>query len=168
MIFEFGTAAQISGSIYSILAISVVLSSLMCLLVYKVFGANKWAVLSAGVLMVSASLTFSSVNLSAIFYRLQLNEQQLALNFAFPNDYQQSFATTEFVYIDAVTPNPKKDLCHIALEDKQSVLYQSLDIPVKRCEQIQQQLMQILQLKARPPKPKSSHAPPPLPAHIQP
>lgn len=166
MIVEFGTAAQISGSIYGILAISVMLSCLMCLLVYKVFGVNKWAALTAAILMVSASLTFSSVNLSAIFYRLQLNEQQLALNFAFPNDYQQRFAATEFAYVDAITPNPKKDLCHVVLEDKQGLLYQSLDIPVKRCEQTQQQLMQALQLKARPPKPKSRHAPP-LPPQAQ-
>jgi hypothetical protein len=77
MIFEFGTATQISQSIYPILFISLVLTSLfMCLLVYKVFGVNKWAVLVAGLLMVSATTTFSTFNLSTMFYRLEQQSQQ--------------------------------------------------------------------------------------------
>ena len=167
MIFEFGTAAQISQSIYPILIISIVLTSLMCLLIYKVFGVNKWAVLAAGVLMVSASLTFSTFNLSTMFYRLEVQPQQLVLSFAVPSQYKQNFDTKIIKYVDAITPNPKNDLCHVVLEDTQGMLYQSLDIEVTRCESIQQSLMQSLQLKPRPPKPKSSHSPPPLPSHAK-
>ena len=167
MIFEFGTAAQISQSIYPILIISVILTSLMCLLIYKVFGVNKWAVLAAGVLMVSASLTFSTFNLSTMFYRLEVQPQQLVLSFAVPSQYKQNFDTKTIKYVDAITPNPKNDLCHVVLEDTQGMLYQSLDIEVTRCESTQQSLMQSLQLKPRPPKPKSSHSPPPLPSHAK-
>jgi hypothetical protein len=61
----------------------------MCLLVYKVFGVNKWAVLVAGVFMVSATTTFSTFNLSTMFYRLEQESQQLVLSFAVPNEYEQ-------------------------------------------------------------------------------
>ncbi|MBK7301568.1 MAG: hypothetical protein IPI79_15530 [Moraxellaceae bacterium] len=54
----------------------------------------------------------------------------------------------------------------MVLEDTQGMLYQSLDIDVARCESTQQSLMQSLQLKPRPPKPKSSHSPP-LPPQVK-
>lgn len=167
MIFEFGTATQISQSIYSILLISLVLTSLMCLLVYKVFGVNKWAVLVAGLLMVSATTTFSTFNLSTMFYRLEQQSQQLVLFLAVPNEYEQRFDIKTIKYVDAITPDPKKNKCHVVLEDVQGMLYQSLDIEVTRCKSIQQSLMQSLQLKPRPPKPKSKHSPPLPPAALK-
>jgi hypothetical protein len=101
-----------------------------------------------------------------MFYRLEVQPQQLVLSFAVPNQYKQNFDTKTIKYVDAITPNPKNDLCHVVLEDTQGMLYQSLDIEVSRCESIQQSLMQSLQLKPRPPKPKSKHSPP-LPPQVK-
>lgn len=167
MMFIFGSAEQIAQAMYPILAISSFLTLLVCLLVYKVFGLHKGITLALAVLLLVASATFSVFNLSAMFYQLQLQGQQITITLSVPNVYQQTFQAHQLKYIDAITPNPQKDICHIALEDMHGMLYQSLDIDVKRCENIQKTLVHALQLKARPPKPKSSHSPPPLPAHVK-
>ena len=167
MTFTFGTATQISYALYPIVIISFLLTLFMCGLVYKIFGLPRWMVLVAGVLLLTASTSFSVFNLSTMFYRLTLQPQQVLLDFAVPHVHQQPFDVTLIRYVDAITPNPKQDLCHVVLEDTQGMLYQSLDIDVSRCQAIQQQLMLNLQLKPRPPKPKSSHSPPPLPTHVK-
>ena len=167
MTFIFGSAEQIAQSIYPILAISTLLTLLVCLLVYKVFDISKWIMVALAVLLLTATATFSTFNLSTMFYQLSLQGQQVTITLAVPDVYRQSFQAHQLKYVDAVTPNPKYDLCHVVLEDSQGMLYQSLDTDVKRCEDIQKTLVQALQLKARPPKPKSSHSPPPLPSHVK-
>lgn len=163
IIFSFGNPEALQQSFISILMFSLVLIVIVGAIVYKSFGVNKWATLAGGVLVLTASATFSSVNLSTIFYQLQLDKNSVILGFSFP--YQQQFSQpfSQFKYVDAITPDPKKDSCHVVLEDIAGMLYHSMDIGVTECQQIQQQIATQLQLKPRPPKPKSMHTPPPVP-----
>lgn len=114
--------------------------------------------------MLTASATFSSVNLSTIFYQLQLDKNTVVLGFAFPYRQQWRQPFNHFKYVDAISPDPKKDSCHVVLEDITGLFYQSMDVSVAACEHTQQQIATQLQLKPRPPKPKSKFAPPPVPA----
>jgi len=163
MTFSFGSPEALQHSFVPILVFSLVLIIIFGAIVYKAFGVNKWATLAGGILILTASATFSSVNLSTIFYQLQLDKNSVILGFAFP--YQQQFSQpfSQFKYVDAITPDPKKDNCHVVLEDIAGVLYHSMDIRVTECQQIQQQIATHMQLKPRPPKPKSMHTPPPVP-----
>ena len=142
---------------------SLVLIVIVGAIVYKSFGVNKWATLAGGVLVLTASATFSSVNLSRIFYQLQLDKGAMILGFAFPYQQQLSQPFSQFKYVDAISPDPKKDRCHVVLEDISGMFYHSMDIGVAACQHIQQQIAVQLQLKPRPPKPKSKFAPPPVP-----
>ncbi|PTQ86707.1 hypothetical protein [Agitococcus lubricus] len=164
--FVFGSPESIYQSFYAIFAISSVITLLMCLIVYKSFGLNKWATLFAGLLLLSASLTFSSFNLSTIFYRLDTQGQMLHLDFAFPYNYQQQRAFTEFRYVDAITPDPKIARCHVVLEDRQGLLVQSLDLAPSHCQSIRNKLKTLLNLSDRPVK-KSKFSPPPLPDTVR-
>ena len=167
MTFIFGTAAQIAQSIYPILGISFILTMVVCFLIYKIFGLEKWMIGGLAFLLLTASATFSTFNLSTMFYELHLQNQQVTITLAVPDVYRQRFQASQLKYVDAVTPDPRQNLCHVVLEDTQGMLYQSLDTDVKRCEDIQKTLVQALQLKPRPPKPKSKHSPPPLPSHVK-
>ena len=60
MTFIFGSAEQIAQSIYPILAISTLLTLLVCVLVYKVFGISKWIMVALAVLLLTATATFST------------------------------------------------------------------------------------------------------------
>jgi hypothetical protein len=161
--FSFGNPEALQQSFIPILIFGLVLTLIVGGVVYKAFGVNKWATLAGGILVLTASATFSSVNLSTIFYQLQLDKNSVILSFAFP--YQQQFSQTfnQYKYVDAITPDPNKDRCHVVLEDVTGMIYQSMDIAVSDCEHIQQELATQLQLKPRPPKPKSMHTPPPVP-----
>lgn len=161
MNFIFASPDAVSQAFYPILVISLCLTLLVCTIVYKAFGVNKTATVVAGVLMMIASTTFSSFNLSTIFHRLQLVDGKVILDFSFP--YQQTLSQPfeQFRYVDAITPDSKNPIyCHLVLEDIQGMLYQSVDIAASDCERIQQQIASQLQLKPRPVKPKSRHAPP--------
>lgn len=160
MNFIFGDPELISQAFYPILAISLILNGVVCAIVYKAFGVNKWLVLGAGVLMLIASATFSSFNLSTIFYQLSVQDKTLNLYFAFPYRQSRQLAFTEVRYADAITPEAKTDNCHVVIEDKTGMLYQSLDLHSRECQQIQQQLMQTLHLSPRPLPKKSMHSPP--------
>ena len=166
MTFSFGNAAVLQQSFIPILIISLILTVIVGAIVYKAFGLNKWATLAGGFLLMTASATFSSVNLSTIFYQLQLDKNNLILSFAFP--YQQDFTQTfnRYKYVDAITPDPKKDSCHVVLEDMDGMFYQSMDINVSDCERIQQHIAMQLQLSPRPIK-KSKFAPPPIPDRLK-
>ena len=107
-----------------------------------------------------ASATFSSFNLSTIFYQLSVQDKTLNLYFAFPYRQSRQLAFTEVRYADAITPEAKTDNCHVVIEDKTGMLYQSLDLHSRECQQIQQQLMQTLHLSPRPLPKKSMHSPP--------
>ena len=72
--FSFGHPEALQQSCISILMFSLVLIVIVGAIVYKSFGVNKWATLAGGVLVLTASATFSSVNLSRIFYQLQLDK----------------------------------------------------------------------------------------------
>jgi hypothetical protein len=167
MTFSFGSAEALQQSFLPILIFSLVLTMIIGSVIYKAFGVNKWATIAGGVLVLTASATFSSVNLSTIFYQLQLNKNSVILSFAFP--YQQQFSQTfnQYKYVDAITPDPNKDRCHVVLEDITGMIYQSMDIAVSDCEHIQKELAAQLQLKPRPPKPKSIHTPPLPPEDVK-
>ena len=79
MMFIFGSAEQIAQSIYPILAISTLLTLLVCLLVYKVFGISKWIMVALAVLLLTATATFSTFNLSTMFYQLMLRSSDMNL-----------------------------------------------------------------------------------------
>ena len=162
--FSFGSPEALQQSFIPIMIFGMVLTLIFGLVVYKAFGVNKWATVAGGVLVLTASATFSSINLSTIFYQLQLDNDSVVLGFAFP--YQQQFSQpfSQYKYVDAITPDPKKDRCHVVLEDMNGMFYQSMDISVANCELIQQKIATQLQLKPRPLKPKSKYAPPPVPA----
>ena len=161
--FSFGNPEALQQSLIPILMFGLVLTLIVGGVVYKAFGVNKWATLAGGILVLTASATFSSVNLSTIFYQLQLNKDTVVLGFAFPYQQQWTQPFTQFKYVDAITPDPKQDRCHVVLEDITGMFYQSMDIGVTECQQIQQQIAVQLKLKPRPPKPKSKYAPPPVP-----
>ena len=162
--FSFGNPEALQQSLIPILMFGLVLTLIVGGIVYKAFGVNKWATLAGGILVLTASATFSSVNLSTIFYQLQLNKDTVVLGFAFPYQQQWTQPFSQFKYVDAITPDPKKDSCHVVLEDITGMFYHSMDIGVTECQQIQQQIAVQLKLKPRPPKPKSKFAPPPVPA----
>ena len=167
MTFSFGSPEALQQSFIPILIFSLVLIVIFGAIVYKAFGLNKWATLAGGVLVLTASATFSSINLSTIFYQLQLDKDSVILGFAFPYPQQFSQPFSQFKYVDAITPDPKKDSCHVVLEDIAGMLYHSMDISVTECQQIQQQIATQLQLKPRPPKPKSAHTPPLPPEEVK-
>ncbi len=166
MTFSFGNADILQQSFIPIFIISLLLTVVVGFVIYKSFGVNKWATLAGGMLMLIASLTFSSFNLSTIFYQLQLDKSHVTLSFAFP--YQQDFtqAFSRYKYVDAITPDPNKDSCHVVLEDVDGMFYHSMDINVRDCERIQQHIATQLQLAPRPIK-KSKFAPPPIPDRLK-
>jgi hypothetical protein len=163
MTFSFGSPEVLQQSFIPILIFGLVLTLIVGGVVYKAFGVNKWATLAGGILVLTASATFSSVSLSTIFYQLQLNKNSVILSFAFPYQQQWTQPFSQYKYVDAITPDPKKDSCHVVLEDVTGMFYQSMDVSVVDCEHAQQQIAAQLQLKPRPPKPKSIHTPPPVP-----
>lgn len=160
MNFTFGSPELISQSFYPILFISLLLTGVICTIVYKAFDVNKWVALAAGVLMLIASATFSSFNLSTIFYQLSAQDKTLNLYFAFPYPQSRQLAFEQIRYADAVIPEAKADKCHVVLEDKNGMLYQSLDIAVSECQRIRQQLANAMALQPRPLPKKSVHTPP--------
>ena len=85
--FSFGHPEALQQSFISILMFSLVLIVIVGAIVYKSFGVNKWATLAGGVLVLTASATFSSVNLSRIFYQLQLDKGAMILGFETFEDF---------------------------------------------------------------------------------
>jgi hypothetical protein len=167
MTFDFGNPDLLQQSFWPILLLSLVIAALISVLVYKIFGLSKWATAAISLLMLTACATFSSFSLSTIFYRLTVSDNTVELSFAFPYRQTVSKAFSDFRYVDAIRPSAEFDSCHVVLEENDGMLYQSMDLNSKDCEQTQQLLASTLQLKPRPPKPKSVHTPP-LPSQEQP
>ncbi len=160
MTFDFGNPDILQQSFWPILLLSLVIAALICALVYKIFGLGKWATLAIAMLMLIATATFCSFNLSTIFYRLAVSDNTVVMSFAFPYRQTVTKAFTDFRYVDAIRPTAQLDSCHVVLEANDGMLYQSMDLNAKDCEQTQQLLASTLQLKTRPPAPKSVHTPP--------